>query len=470
MRVPRTLRFRLTLWSCSALAVVMLASGFVIYGIVHHRLMRHHDEPLRQMGAAVEHILNEGEDCHPLSPAQIETLNKLGKLILFHDVSGGHELFYQSPETTGRPAVPTMSTLGWEDIPEPRFETIDLQGMPWRVLSWPYQARSGRRGVIRMMQDLGDIQETLKRLRLTLVLLIPAGIGISALGGYWLSGTALRPIDRIAQMAREIEAHRLDQRLPHPGVDDEIGRLVETLNRMIERLEASFGAMKRFTADASHELRSPLAIMRNTIDVVLENPRSEEEYREVLRSLGEDVDRLRKISEDLLLLARADAGGLVMKREPVRLDLLALALADTYQSRAQDSSVALETEAQDAVEVLGDERWLMSLIGNLLDNALKFTPPDGTVRMEVHIVDHLARIQVWDTGPGIPEASLDRIFERFYQADPSRAQKQGAGLGLAITAWITQAHGGSISASNRPQGGACFTVDLPLSRPGEPLS
>jgi two-component system OmpR family sensor kinase len=264
-------------------------------------------------------------------------------------------------------------------------------------------------------------------------------------------------------MAREIEASKLDQRLPHPGVADEIGRLVDTLNHMIERLEGSFQAMKRFTADASHELRNPLATMQNTIDVVMEQPRTVEEQREALESLGEDVNRLRRIVEDLLLLARADSGRLAMEREPVNLGNLVQGLAETYQPLAQERGVALDVAAPAVAEVAGDERWLYQLVGNLIDNALKFTPPGGAVKVDVLSRPEAIRLTVRDSGPGIPEGSLERIFERFYQVDLSRTRnpKTGSGLGLAIAAWIVESHGGRILAANHPDGGAIFTVELP---------
>jgi two-component system OmpR family sensor kinase len=274
-------------------------------------------------------------------------------------------------------------------------------------------------------------------------------------------------VDRIARMAQEIEAHKLNRRLPHPGVEDEIGRLVSTLNHMIERLEGSFLAMKRFTADASHELRNPLATMQNTIEVILERPRTVEEQRSALESLGEDVARLRRIVGDLLLLARADNGRLALEREPVALEGLVQALAETYQARAVEQGVTLEVDAPVRVEVEGDERWLYQLVGNLLDNALKFTPAGGRVTVAVRPQPGRALLSVGDTGPGIPEESLERIFERFYQVDLSRTreQKSGSGLGLAIAAWIAQAHGGRIFAGNQAEGGALFTVELPLRLP-----
>lgn len=465
---PRTLRFRLTVWYCAALALVLPVFGALMYGIVSHRLLDHHDGMLRDQAAQIRTILQDQEDCHILTPAQREALDHLGRIVLLHESDGGHEVYYQSPEMKGNPMAPTVGALGWRDAPGagpgPAFATFRHQGMTWRILSQPYQARSGRQGVIRVMEDLGEAQETLRHLRFAMLLLIPAGIACSALGGFWLSGRALAPVDRIARMAREIEASKLDQRLPHPGGQDEIGRLVDTLNHMIGRLEASFLAMKRFTADASHELRNPLATMQNTLEVLLARPRTVEEQHAALESLGDDVARLRGIVGDLLLLARADNGRVELEREPVALDGLVQALADTYQARAGEQGVALAVEAAGPAVVAGDERWLTQLLGNLLDNALKFTPAGGRVTVAVRRHEDQVRITVGDTGPGIPEASLERIFERFYQEDSSRTRgrRPGSGLGLAIAAWIAQAHGGGISAANQDAGGALLTVALPL--------
>jgi heavy metal sensor kinase len=459
---PRTLRFRLTVWYCATLALVMLVFASLMYGIVRHRLLRHHDGMLRDQAAQVQFLLQDQADCHILTPGQLETLDHLGRIILLHEFNGRHEIYYRSPEMKANPLAPTVAALGWQDAPAPEFRTCRANGRLWRILSQPYQARSGRRGVIRIMEDLAEVQDTLMHLRFAMLLLIPAGVAGSALGGFWLSGRALAPVDRIARMAREIEASKLNRRLPHPGVEDEIGRLVDTLNRMIGRLEGSFQAMKRFTADASHELRNPLATMRSTLDVVLGQPRTVAEQRAAMESLGEDVDRLRGIVEDLLLLARADNGRLAMERVPLRLDRLVQALAETCQARAQEQGVALSVAGADPAPVAGDERWLCQLVGNLLDNALKFTPAGGRVELAVSS-GPAVRLTVRDTGPGIPEASLERVFERFFQADQARTRgsRPGSGLGLAIAAWIAAAHGGTITAANHPGGGALFTVTLP---------
>lgn len=464
MRLPCSIRVRLTLWYGFTLTVVLTMMGVLVYGTLRHRLSLHHDEPLLAMGRAVEHILNEQEDCHTLTPVQIRTLDQLGKLVLVHEEGGKHQVFYQSPSMASNAMAPAVETIGWDVTPRPTLLTFEHQGVPWRVLSMPYHSKAGRQGVIRLMADLSDIEATLRSLRLALMLLAPAGILCSAIGGYWLAGKALAPVDRVVRRAREIEANNLNQRLPHPGAADEIGTLVDTLNGMIGRLEQSFDAMKRFTADASHELRSPLASLRNTIDVTLERPRTVEAQRAALESMGEDVDRLRKIVEDLLLLARADAGRMIMAREPLRLDELVEAMAEALRPRMDSRAIALKVHIAGPVTLLGDERWLYQLVANLLDNAFKFTPPEGVIQVEVGAEAGRARLEVTDSGPGIPEADLERIFERFHQVDPSRtqSQQQGSGLGLAISAWIAHAHGGSITASNPPGAGARFQVTLPL--------
>jgi heavy metal sensor kinase len=460
----RSLRARLTLWYSAALALVLLLFAFLVYGFVQHRLATHQDTMLLQKAAEVKEILRDEEDCHVLTGAQHEALEHLGQIILIHEFAGRHEVYYRSGAMVTNPLAPNLGAFGWQDALTPRIQTLKNRGETWRVLSEPYQARSGRRGVIRVMEDLRYLDDTLRHLRLAMALLIPAAIAAAAVGGLWLAGRALAPVDHIARMARDIEASHLDRRLPHPGSADEIGRLVDTLNHMIGRLERSFLAMRRFTADASHELRNPLATMRNTIDVVRAQPRSAAEQDTALESLGEDVDRLRRIVEDLLLLARADDGRLVLSREPLQLDQLVLALGETYQVPAQEAGVALTVEVQGPARVLGDERWLCQLLGNLLDNALKFTPSGGAIAVTVGATGQSAQLEVRDTGPGIPPESLDRVFERFYQADPSRfrAARPGSGLGLAIVAWIVEAHGGRITATNHPEGGALFQVELPL--------
>jgi heavy metal sensor kinase len=465
-----TLRFRLALWYALVLALLLSAFGIMIYGIVRYQLTRHHDAALRESAAEVVRILSQREDCEHLTPSQKAELDRIGHLVLFHEVEGEGRVFYRSPDSSGLPvAMPqgagaVLPTEGW-------FESVFAQSRLLRMYTEPYRSRAGRRGLIHVVQSLGDVVAPLASLRLALLLLAPLAILVSAAGGYWLGAWALAPVDRVTRMAREIEATKLGRRLPVPSAPDEIGRLVDTLNQMIARLEASFDAMKRFTADASHELRGPLATMRGAIDVALSRPREASEYRDVLASVGEDVDRLRSIAEDLLVLARADAGRIELERSPVRLDVLAAEIAESFQAVAMEHHVQLDARCEAPVPVLGDERWLRQLVVNLLDNAVKFSAAAGSgqhassVTVETGTVDGAASLRVADSGPGIPEDDFGRIFERFYRADDARSYRptEGAGLGLSIAAWIVNAHNGRITAENRPQGGSVFSVRLPLA-------
>jgi two-component system OmpR family sensor kinase len=458
-----SIRTRLTLAFAMFVGVALLACGSLLFGIVRYQLLRHHDPSLREVATHVEVILSRREDCVRLDSSQIQDLNRLDHLILFHEVGGEGQVLYRSPDSE---EIPVPSTLGAISSAIP-FETLHVGGEMLRVHSKPYRSRIGRQGLIRVMDRLGDVEELLHSLRLSLLLMVPLVIFIAALGGYWMAGRALSPVDRITKQAQVIEAQSLGLRLPHPGKADELGRLVDTLNQMFGRLERSFEGMKRFTSDASHELRSPLAIMRSTIDVILNQPRTPDEYRLSLESLGEEVDRLRRISTDLLLLARVDAGRLELELASLRLDLLTKDVVEAYLLIAQDKGLLLEGSPAPEVWVRGDERWLRQALANLLDNAIKFTPTGGQVWVDLAMRPDSAQITVKDSGPGIPEEHLPRVFERFYQGDTARTRsaEQGSGLGLSITAWIVEAHGGSLLAANRSDGsGCCFTMRLPHSR------
>lgn len=466
-RLLHSVRLRLTVWYAASLSLVLVAFGALLYGVVHYQLSRHHDADLNEAASQVTQVLSEQEDCVHLTDSQRSRLDQIGHTVLFHEVAGEGRVFYRSPDSAGLTAAidqgaSLSSEQGW-------FEMLPSGRGPLRMYSVPYRSRAGRRGLIHVVHGLGDIVQPLEGLRLALMVMAPLAVLLSALGGYWLAGRALAPVDHVTRMAREIGASSLSRRLPSSKADDEIGRLVETLNQMIARLETSFEAMKRFTADASHELRSPLANMRGAIDVVLGRPREAEEYQRVLTSVGEDVDRLRSIVEDLLVLARADAGRIRLERAPIRLDVLAAEVVESFQPSASTQGVSLSADCRTPVTVVGDERWLRQLAVNLLSNAVKFSAGGTAARtsaavvVEVGMTDGEASLRVADTGPGIPEEALGHIFERFYRADAARAYRgaDGCGLGLAIAAWIVEAQGGTITARNRPEGGSVFIVTLP---------
>jgi len=464
-----TLRLRLALWHALVLSVILAVFAGLIYGIVRDQLIRHHDSHLTETARSVSQILSQEPDCETLTEDQRRQLDRLGPLVLIHEVGGERRTFFKSSDRRNMDAaLESRPRTPLED--DAFFETLGAEAGPVRVFSQPYKARSGREGVIQVAQDLGDVPLPLASLRWALLLMSPLAVALAGLGGYGLARNALGPVAEVTRLAREIGAGSLNRRLPAPRTQDEIGGLVTTLNQMIARLEAAFEAMRRFTADASHELRGPLTTMRSAIDVTLSQPREAGEYRQALLSVGQDVDRLQAITADLLVLARADAGRSPLENAPVRLDVVAREVAETLGAPAGVGSVAMHVVAPAAVTVSGDERWLRQLVFNLVHNALKFAGdearrPHGEVVVGVDSKHGFAVLSVSDNGPGIPEDKIAHVFERFYRADAARtrADHGGAGLGLSIAAWIVSAHGGEIQVRNRVEGGCLFTVRLRLA-------
>jgi heavy metal sensor kinase len=300
-----------------------------------------------------------------------------------------------------------------------------------------------------------------RRLAVLLALGLPGALAASALGGFLIASRALRPIDRMTRAARAIEAGDPTARLEVPAIEDEVGRLGRTLNDMLERLQAGIDEQRRFAADASHELRTPLSIMRAEIDVALRSSKTPKAARPILESTREELIRMGRIAEDLLVLARMDEGGVALVRAPVPVLPLALEVATRFQVAADAKRIHLSTRGAE-VSVWGDRDRLAHLLSNLIDNAIKYTPEEGSVQVSVSALDGGARLVVSDSGPGIPPESLPRIFDRFYRVDKARSRAPGgAGLGLSIARWTAESHGGSIAVESEPGRGARFSVSLP---------
>jgi len=443
MRFIRTLKFRLTAWYGLALAAGLVVFGVVLLGLAERHLLHNHDEAMTFKAHAAAFIVDQHPVDSQLTPFQLDHITRLGRVALFLESAGPDRMIYRAPDLFSAPVLVRAAELNSEPSGNGRFATLIENGNYWRVFTLTHKTKAGRTWQIRVLEELGDVEGSLRRLKLAFFHLVPVGILVSLLGGYFLSTRALSPISNIIDLANEIEPRQLSRRLPHPGVHDEIGGLVDTLNHMLARIEASFEAMKRFTSDASHELRNPLATLRNLVDVTIEKPRTSEEKDAALQTIGEEVDRIRSMVEDLLLLARADSGRVVMRMRPVSLAFLLEAQVEVFLPKAQERSIQLQIGELLPDEVLGNERWLLQVVGNLLSNAINYTPIGGGVTVTMARSAGTVQFSVADTGPGIPEEDLERVFERFFRSDPSRSwgHVQGQGLGLAIVAWVVQEHG-----------------------------
>jgi two-component system OmpR family sensor kinase len=292
---------------------------------------------------------------------------------------------------------------------------------------------------------------------------LPVALLIALGGGWFLAGRALRPVGAMTLAAHRIAAGDLTQRLTVPASQDEVGRLAATFNEMIARLEASFQQVRQFSTDASHELRTPLTVLKGETELALRRPRSAEDYRLVLESGLEEIDRMTRIVDELLFLSRADLGEIKMESKPVRLDALVEDIKRQAAVLGQERNVEILTGAVAPVTVLGDELRLRELLLNLVDNAVKYSWPGGKVELSLTTDGRMARLSVADHGIGIAADEQRHIFDRFYRSDQARAHaKKGTGLGLSICKWIADAHQGLIEVQSRPGEGSTFTVVLPL--------
>jgi two-component system, OmpR family, heavy metal sensor histidine kinase CusS len=316
---------------------------------------------------------------------------------------------------------------------------------------------------------MDDFERAVDRFEFALFLSVPAILIVAALGGYWLSRRALAPVDEITQAARKIGAQDLAQRLTVHKSGDELERLAETLNGMLGRLEAAFQRITKFTADASHELRTPVSVMRASAEIALRKSRTEQEYREALAQILQESERLSQLIEQLLILARSDSGSSVLPMVPTNLTQPLKSACDQASLLAGEKQLAFSARLpEQPLWVQGDSASLERLFLALLDNAVKYTPGGGQIEVQLYPQDGFAIASIRDTGIGVSSEDLPHIFERFYRADRARTRDfGGSGLGLAIGTWIAQVHGGEIRVESEPSRGSCFKVRLPLSVAGD---
>jgi len=333
-----------------------------------------------------------------------------------------------------------------------------------RILAVPVHQAGKVVAVVLIGHNTSEIQGFFKLLYLIGGILGIISIILSAWTGYVMAKRALRPIENIKKTAKAVAQGDLSQRLPAYARELEIQQLVNHLNHMFEALEASFKSQKRFTADASHELRMPLTILKGEIEVALRQSRSAEEYETLLRQHLDITERMQRIVDDLLTLARADAGMLELEQKPLDLSLLLQEVGQHHLVLFASHKLHLEIDIQDDLEVMGDESQLQRVIFNLLGNAYKYAPEGSTVWLTAYAKQEVALITVCDEGMGIAKEHHKRLFHRFYRIDDARARKQGsAGLGLAICKHIVDAHHGDIRVESEEGAGASFIIELPLS-------
>ncbi len=470
-----SVRMRLTLWYTAVLACVLIALAFAAYFILRENFNRRNDSSLAELGDSFLSTVNAELRSASGSNALTESIEAAISEHRFRDVTflvldqKGNVIFAsQDWPSESKQSVESSAILRrWvttTSFADHGFRTVRLGGNAYRGYVRNFSVAPGAYTLV-VLQSLRRQEEFLETLTTTFALVIPLAIVLASAGGYFLARRSLSPVVAMSTQAGRIGAENLHDRLQVRNPKDELGHLAQSFNDLLDRLDESFERQRRFVADASHELRTPVAILCGEADVALSQPdRPSEEYRESLDILRAEARRLKHIVEDLFTLARADAGQHPLTLSDFYLDELVEECARNMRTLASAKQVALNSDAPKEMPIHADETLLRRMIMNLLDNAIKYTPAGGTVSIICNERDSQYNLIVLDTGEGIPSELQPRIFERFFRADKVRSHADrdgGAGLGLSISLWIAEAHGGRIELTRSNQDGSTFTVLLP---------
>lgn len=456
----RPIRTRLTVWYSAVLLGILVVISASSYVLLRRSLIADLDLELAVAGQLVR---DAGLGVADRSEAELRAV--LGAR--FHQIffqligPGGRAVGSRNLGTRRLPLSPAAQSRGRRG--RPTFETVVLAGgEPVRLLTLPVTDGPAPARFVQVAAGLQDVHRALAGYLEALGVLVPLGLGLSATGGAWLARSALKPVRAMSRTARRITAEDLSERLPVRGTGDELDHLADTLNGMLARLQAAFDQVRRFAADAAHELRTPLTALKGGIEVALRAPRSSETYREVLTSSLEEVDRVIRLAEGLLLLSRVRMGA-PAPREPVDLEPLLLEVYEVGARLAEGRGVSMHLGRREALTVPGERSTLWRAVLNLVENAVRYTPAGGRVELALARDGDHAVVEVRDTGVGIAPADVDKIFEPFVRLDPAGAGRDGgAGLGLSIVRAIVLAHGGTLSVQSAPGAGSTFAIRLPL--------
>lgn len=453
-----TLRARLTLWYILLLGITLFAFGFYLYARLENSLLEQVDTSLQIAASqALNNLNDQGESPAFANTDHSQTMERrLGQ--------AGVAVRLISRDGT------LLDGFGsYRDLPdflpvENGFRTLeaDDEETTWRIYSQFIQDEGQTIGWLQSAQRLNLVKGASDSLLQQMFIGLPLILVLTGVGGLFLADRALRPIDLITRTAEVISASDLKQRIHYQGPKDEVGRLAQTFDRMLERLQGSFERERRFTADASHELRTPLTGIKGRIEVTLSTERIPAEYMDTLRDLEQEVNRLIRLTSDLLFLARLDEGQLQLQGSTENISDLLEAIVEQLQSAAGGKGIRIITDIPPDLFIYADTDHLIRLFLNLLDNAIKYTPSKGQITITAKREADEVLVTIADTGPGISAENLPHLFERFYRVEADRSRKTGGvGLGLAIAHEIASWHGGNIKVESESGRGTTFTISLP---------
>jgi len=464
-KVNLPIKWRLTVWYGGVLSLILIifASGIFIY--FKNSLKDSIDAKIRSIGEVLSSSMTEAHGASVFGNFERYLENVLGrkpkgKFIQIMDTSG--RIGAKMSDIEGEALPTSFNALERAMRGEIVYETIERTKPRLRMVTIPIMDNKKVTSVVQVGTSLEDFDETIRKLLLIMIISIPTSIIVTIVVGYFMAKKALRPVDQIRRAAVKISSSNLDEKIDITGRRDELGRLAETFNAMIGRLKDAFQRINQFSIDVSHELKTPLTILKGETEVALRKEREKDDYQKLLLSNLEEIDRMSCIIDDLLLLSKADTKEIKLNIEEVALRDLIMDVCMNMKVVADKKSVELQISELEDVRLKGDELKLRRMLLNIVENGIKYSHVGGKVSVSSYINDGYAWIDVKDNGIGISEDDIKYVFDRFYRADRSRKRESGSGLGLSISRWIAGAHKGSIEVKSQPAQGSVFTIKLPI--------
>jgi len=458
----RSFRLQLTAWYLLLFALLFTGFSIFLYEVLERALFKRLDEILSSEAATAASMFR-GEMAELKGDAQgaaREALSEMSVRDALVAVFEGNKLLAANAPLAG-PEVPALAARAAAGGTEEIRTTLRRYGNHGTRATARKCVLDGRQYVVLAAESLHSIKEELGVVRRVLYLGLPLVLLIAGAGGFLLASRSLAPVRWMAEQARKITDKNLHERLEIGAANEELTMLADSFNELLSRLDRSFETMRRFVADASHELRTPIAVIRGEADVSLDHDRSPAEYKESLDIIQDEARRLTRLIDDLLNLARADAGHVNLHVEEFYLNDILVECSRSMQARAMAKKIELECQCPEDVAYRGDQELIRRLVLNLLENAIRYTPEGGRVLVSLEDSAGELRIRVADTGIGILPEAAPHVFERFYRGDQARSRQNGGfGLGLSIVKWIAESHKGSVELSSQPGLGTTFTVLL----------
>jgi heavy metal sensor kinase len=460
------IRARLSLIYTALFAAELVILGLVFYHARMQQVNGAVNAELDDVAAGLRGYLQFPNGTPVLSydrndPGESGFVSSATRFFRIYDADSGR-LIFQSPE---------MSLMSVELSPaqiqrlaaKPRLQDGATARFHIRIHNSVVRGNDNRRFLMQVGTSLATVDAARREFVDLSLALVPLAILLAGTGGYWITILALRPVESLRSAAHDINIRQMDRQLPLRGAGDELDRLASTFNETFARINRAFDQMREFSSAIAHELRTPLTAMRGQAEVALLRARSPEEYRAVLVSQVEELDKLSAMAEDALILARAEVGEMPMRLEVVDVGEIAQRVCEHLSVLAESRSLKLQAAAGKAIYIRADRHWLERIVFNLVDNALKFTPDGGSIELSVLPTQESAVLEVSDTGVGISPDSLPHIFEQFYRADQARSRDvNGVGLGLALVQTLVKAHGGTIQVESEAGRGSVFRVFFPM--------